>query len=85
MPLQRQEIELCRQLVERLERLSADSAYAHRASGVKGSLLRYLEGEAGDEEGSEELERLMAMGFEILEKAAGEIVVQDFEEDDSRT
>lgn len=30
-------------LANRLERLSADSAYAHRASGYRGNLLRYLE------------------------------------------
>ena len=32
-------------LSERLERISADSIWAHRASGVRGSLLHLLEEE----------------------------------------
>ena len=32
-------------LVARLERLSADSYWAHQASGVRGSLLRLMEKE----------------------------------------
>ena len=35
-----QQIDLARMLVARLERLSADSYWAHQASGVRGSLLR---------------------------------------------
>ncbi len=30
------------ELVSRLERLSADSVYAHQASGIRGALLRKL-------------------------------------------
>ena len=62
-------IELARVLIARLERLSADSYWAHRASGIRGSLLRWEEdrdrdaGEGGD---------LIKSGFEILEKAARE-------------
>jgi hypothetical protein len=73
MPLPGQKIEFCQQLLGRLERLSVDSAYAHQASGIKGELLRYLEEDEEQAEWSEALERLMAMGFEILEKAAAEI------------
>ena len=40
------QIELARQLASRLERLSADSTWAHRASGVRGSLLRWLDDHA---------------------------------------
>jgi hypothetical protein len=36
-------IKLARLLVARLERLSADSIWAHRASGARGELLRWLE------------------------------------------
>ena len=62
-------LELARVLIARLERLSADSYWAHRASGIRGSLLRWEEdqdrdaGQGGD---------LIKSGFEILEKAARE-------------
>ncbi len=59
-----------------LERLSADSIWAHRASGLRGSLLKALEPvESGHPSQVERitLERLIQTGFDILEKAAGEI------------
>ena len=60
-------------LLMRLERVSVDSYWAHRASGVRGGLLRALEkvevGQAVDES---ELQRLMDQGFQILERAAQE-------------
>jgi hypothetical protein len=67
-------------MLDRLERLSADSKYAHRASGLRGSLLRYLD--HMEETGKTSLpaspsasyvEDLLSFGFEILEKAAREI------------
>jgi hypothetical protein len=61
--------ELARVLIARLERLSADSYWAHRASGVRGSLLRWVE------EDRREFRRgkdLIKHGFEVLEKAARE-------------
>ena len=65
-------------LISRLERLSADSYWAHQASGLRGSLLRGLEekragGPGGDASLSGEGERLAGLierGFEVLEKAA---------------
>ncbi|MBE9473967.1 MAG: hypothetical protein IMY85_03685 [Chloroflexi bacterium] len=58
-----------RMLIARLERLSADSYWAHQASGVRGSLLRLLEaGELDSEQGALLVER----GFDFLEKAAKE-------------
>ena len=65
-------------LISRLERLSADSYWAHQASGLRGSLLRGLEENRAGEPGGdaslpEERERLAALidrGFEVLEKAA---------------
>lgn len=63
-------------LVSRLERLSADSYWAHRASGLRGALLRSLEQlESGqvDEEETANLDRLFKKGFEILARAAREI------------
>ena len=60
-------------LIARLERISADSFWAHRASGVKGSLLRILErSEKGYPMRRVELKRMMDLGFLILEKAAKE-------------
>ena len=56
-------------LVARLERLSADSYWAHQASGVRGSLLRIIENERLD---SSDLDILVEMGFDFLEKAARE-------------
>jgi len=64
-------LELIRLLLARLERISADSYWAHRASGVRGSLLRALEKlEAGRPVQISRLDALMAKGFDILEKAA---------------
>jgi hypothetical protein len=70
-------IEQVRLLVDRLERLSADSQWAHKASGLRGALLHSLERlESGHGEKKEEtaiLDRLFEIGFEILAKAAREI------------
>lgn len=62
------------QLVSRLERLSADSYWAHQASGVRGSLLRLLErAECGGQLREEELhllENALALGYRLLNLAA---------------
>ena len=64
-------LELIRLLLARLERISVDSYWAHRASGIRGSLLRALEKlEAGRPLTGSRLDALMAQGFDILEKAA---------------
>jgi hypothetical protein len=61
-------------LLARLERISADSVCAHRASGIRGSLLRLLENsEKGHPVQGSELKRMMDLGFAVLEKAAEEI------------
>lgn len=77
--------EWARFLVAKLERLSADSVWAHRASGLRGALLRNLadyekrssdDASAGDEVNDQNLEqfdRLIVSAFDILEKAAKEI------------
>jgi hypothetical protein len=62
--------ELIEMLVARLERLSADSYWAHQASGVRGSLLRILETDNSD---SSQAAILLERGFDYLEKAAREI------------
>jgi hypothetical protein len=64
-----QQQRLIRMLIARLERLSADSYWAHQASGVRGSLLRLLEAEKFD---SDQGVLLVDMGFDFLEKAAKE-------------
>ncbi len=76
------QIEQSRRLIERLERLSADSYWAHQASGVRGALLRKVEQlQPGaypgwnDEPGSgrKDLEKLVQQGYFILEQAAREL------------
>lgn len=74
---------LARQLVARLERLSADSFWAHRASGMRGALLRSLEqaesltstqeAASAPNAALHELERLVEQGYQILANAAREI------------
>ncbi len=74
------QIGYARMLISRLERLSADSYWAHRSSGLRGSLLRALErveSAPGDPDRSvgdlRALDELIQQGFSILEKAAREI------------
>ncbi|RCK72587.1 MAG: hypothetical protein ANABAC_1935 [Anaerolineae bacterium] len=64
-------------LVSRLERLSADSYWAHQASGVRGSLLRLIEryertSQLSDQE-LRSLENALQMGYRLLSYAAKEI------------
>jgi len=66
-------LSLAKLLLARLERISADSIWAHRASGVKGSLLKMLEkSEKRHLIQQSELKRIMDLGFFILGKAAKE-------------
>ena len=68
-------LELIRLLLARLERISADSYWAHRASGVRGSLMRALEKpEAGRPFQRSKLDTLIDKGFEFLDKAVREYV-----------
>jgi hypothetical protein len=57
-------------LLERLERISVDSYWAHRASGVRGALIRSLEAQENPD--IQTLESLSKLGFQILERAARE-------------
>ena len=57
-------------LLERLERISADSPWAHQASGVRASLAKAI---SRGETDVEQLSPLLELGFFILESAAGEI------------
>jgi hypothetical protein len=60
-------------LASRLERLSADSRWAHRASGLRGNILKILEEAGAGNVSSERVDRLIDRGFLILEAAAREI------------
>jgi hypothetical protein len=62
-------------LLDRLARLSADSHWAHRASGIRGAILRArLQVKQGEAVGQkDELWELVDQGFLILKRAASEI------------
>jgi len=76
---------LARQLLARLERLSADSYWAHRASGLRGSLLKCVEqietarekNRAVEGEMWKKADNLILRGFWILENAAREIRIRE--------
>ena len=74
------QVELARQLVARLERLSADSYWAHQASGIRGALLRALErierGSGDPANTAQHLQALNDAGFAMLVKAAQERVAR---------
>ncbi len=68
------QIELLRLLVSRLERLSADSHWARRASGLRGNLLKVLEEiDSGGSVAPERLDLLVDAAFDLLRRAAEEI------------
>jgi len=65
------DLNLIRILAERLERSSVDSVWAHRASGLRGSLIRVMEQlESGENVNKQILVLLYERGFYILEQAA---------------
>jgi len=62
-------------LLSRLERISADSSVAYRASGVRGSMLRMVEKlERGRPVPSQDVKRLIESGYALLQRAAEEKV-----------
>jgi len=64
---------LIRLLMARLERISVDSYWAHRASGVRGALTKILgQMEMGEQIDPASLRANLVVGFEVLEKAAQE-------------
>jgi len=62
-------------LLDRLEKISADSPWAHRASGVRASLAKWISHDDRllDHFNRHPLDQLVLLGFKILEQAAGEI------------
>jgi hypothetical protein len=83
MEKDQKQIEYARMLISRLERLSVDSWWAHRSSGLRGSLIRAvdrLELTQDPEvyvENHKNLDQLIQAGSYILEHAAREIRVGD--------
>ena len=74
IPQQDARIELLRLLAGRLERLSVDSIWARRASGLRGSVIKALETvDAGIVTPVEQLDMLIERSFQILRNAAREI------------
>jgi len=68
-----QTIKLLRLLLARLERISADSYWAHQASGVRGSLLRIMDNfEQGLPVPESAFEKAVENGFFILGMAVRE-------------
>lgn len=65
------------QLINRLERLSADSAWAHRAAGVRGGLLKALEQLENGDVPPERLAETISQSYRILVSAAREIPARD--------
>ncbi len=65
-----QQKRLAQSLLDRLERISADSSWAHRASGIRASLSKALTDQSVP---ADRIEELIEIGFNILEKAAQEI------------
>ena len=77
------QISEARILVDRLERLSADSYWAHQASGLRGALLRLIDlsessqaaptNQVSEITQASQLNRVMGRSFEILVRAAREM------------
>ena len=73
MKFQEPDEKLIRLLLPRLERISVDSYWAHRASGVRGALVKIVEQmEAGVAVDPVSLKTNIRIGFEILKGAAEE-------------
>lgn len=60
-------------LIQRLERISADSVWAHQVSGVRGALLRFMEDWQTSVSDMSKLRMLLDAGYFYLYKAAKEI------------
>ena len=71
----RQREQLALILLSRPEKISADSSWAHQSSGIRASIAKTLNREevSLNSSAAQNLEDLLKLGFEILEKAAGEI------------
>jgi hypothetical protein len=62
-------------LLARLERISADSVTAHRASGIRGGMFRVIDQlEKQKQVPADVVKRLIEGGYALLERAAKEKV-----------
>ncbi len=69
-----QQAEFLRLLISRLERLSADSRWARRASGLRGNLLKVVGAlEEGGPIPDARLDALVESAFDLLRRGAQEI------------
>jgi hypothetical protein len=69
-----QQIDLLRLLASRLERLSADSHWARRASGMRGNIIKIIDQfDSSKPVSTKSLETLTDAAFELLRKAAQEL------------
>lgn len=66
------ENKLIQLLLSRLEHISVDSYWAHRASGVRGALLKILDETDMVNDYHVRLDELITTGFNILHQAAKE-------------
>ena len=72
--MDKERIDLLRMLSARLERLHVDSAWARRAYGTRGSVIKAIEEiDKGNIPSTEHLDLLIEKSFYILSKAAKEI------------
>lgn len=68
-----EETKIVQLLLARLERVSVDSYWAHRASGIRGSLLRVVEEiEKGTFTGRPYTNEIISSAYHILTQAARE-------------
>jgi hypothetical protein len=68
------QIRLLRLLISRLERLSVDSHWARRASGLRGNIVKVLEEvDSGQKVTETRLSILTEAAFDILRRAAQDI------------
>ncbi|MCJ7715901.1 MAG: hypothetical protein MUO54_05195 [Anaerolineales bacterium] len=70
----KQQAKIAKILLSRLEKISADSPWAHQASGIRASIAKTLsQQEHTQQKTIGDLDSLLVLGFDILERAAGEI------------
>ena len=78
MPIDEYSMRKAKILVERLARLSADSLWARRASGLRASLDKAVgKIESGQNVDADHINHLISLGFEMIGNAAVEIPVPE--------
>jgi len=68
--MEKNTLDIIQILLARLERISVDSVWAHRASGIRGALLRiHQQMQVGINNSEKRIENLIDEGFYILNKS----------------